>query len=178
MLYYKFFIKDIVPAHLTDSPAMRNFLRSLNPNFKVPSRRKLSRDIAQLGDEAKAILTSKLEKVNHVAITADSWSAHNRSFLGMTVHWCDGETLKREKAVLGIKEIIVQQTGDYLAKAMMDLLHEFGLASKAVSITTDNGANYIAAFKILLSGDAEDEQVDYRNPDCCICSTVLFILNE
>ncbi len=70
------------------------------------------------------------------------------------------ETLKREKAVLG----------DYLAKAMMDLLQWFGLVSKAVSITTDNGANYIAAFRILLSGHAEDEQADYCNPDCCIYS--------
>jgi hypothetical protein len=153
---------------------MMNFLRSLNPNFKVPSRRKLSRDITQLGDEAKAILTSKLEKVNYVAITADSSSAHNRRFLGITFHWCDGENLKREMAVLGIKEIIVQQTGAYLAKAMMDLLHEFGLAGKAVSFTIDNSANYIAAFKILLSGHAEDEQVDYHNPDCCICSIVYF----
>ncbi len=50
------------------------------PNFQVPSRRKLTRDIAQLGEEAKNILSDLLSKVNFVATTADSWSAQNRSF--------------------------------------------------------------------------------------------------
>jgi len=86
-LYYNYFIGDIVPAHHTDSQNFRQFLCYLNPDFCVPSRRKLSRDIGQFGEEAKGILSDLLSKVTFVATTADSWSAHNRSFLGMTVHW-------------------------------------------------------------------------------------------
>jgi hypothetical protein len=48
-LYYNFFIGDILPAHITVSQILRNFLSYAIPNFKVPSRRKLNRDIAQLG---------------------------------------------------------------------------------------------------------------------------------
>ena len=72
----------------------------------------------------------------------------------MTVHWVNVASLKREKAVLGIKEIAVQQTGTYLAKAMMDLHREFGITNKVVSTTTDNGANYVSAFK-LFAGNVE-----------------------
>jgi hypothetical protein len=74
----------------------------------------------------------------------------------MTVHWLNPNSVKREKAVLGIKEICAQQTGDYLAKAMMELHQEFGLSGKVISTTTDNGANYGAAFKIMFAGTVED----------------------
>jgi hypothetical protein len=155
-LYYNFFIGDIVPAHLTDSPNLRKFMNYVRPDFSVPSRRKLTRDIAQLGEEAKSTLSDLLSKVSYVATTADSWSAHNRSFLGMTVHWINVASLKREKAVLGIKEVVVQQTGTYLAKAMMDLQTEFGLSNKVVTTTTDNGTNYVSAFKLF----ADNVEVD------------------
>lgn len=133
---------------------MRKLFDYTSPNFKLPSRRKLTRDISQLGGDAKGKLSDLLSKVTYVATTADSWSAHNRSFLGMTVHWVNVVSLKREKAVLGIKEIVVQQTGTYLAKAMMDLHRKFGISSKVISTTTDNGANYVSAFQ-LFAGNAE-----------------------
>ena len=107
-LYYNFFISSIVPAHITDSQNLREFLCYVAPDFSVPSRRKLTRDIGQLGEEAKGKLIDILAKVKFVATTADSWSAHNRSFLGMTVHWVNSTILKRKKAVLGIKEVKVQ----------------------------------------------------------------------
>jgi hypothetical protein len=55
-LYYNFFISSIVPAHITDSEHLREFLCYAVPDFSVPSRRKLSRDIGQLGEEAKGKL--------------------------------------------------------------------------------------------------------------------------
>lgn len=111
-----------------------------------------------MGEEAKAALSKILGRVSYVATTADSWTAHNRSFLGMTVHWVDSTSLKREKAVLGIKEITVKQSGAYLAKAMIGLHLEFGLSSKVISTTTDNGSNYVAAFKMSADNREESEE--------------------
>lgn len=174
-LYYNFFVEDIVPVHLTDSPALRNFLNYVSPEFNVPSRRKMIRDIAQLAEEAKDAMNNKLAKVTFVATTADSWSAHQRSFLGMTVHWIDSISLKREKAVLGIKEIFVQQEATYLAKAMIDLHREFGLSKKVVSTTTDNGRNYVAAFK-LFAGDVEEDKEEVGQNIICFALFQLTIL--
>jgi hypothetical protein len=53
----------------------------------------------------------------------------------------------------------VQQKGSYLAKAMMDLHQEFSLTSKVVSTTTDNGNNYVAAFKIASNVEEEEQEV-------------------
>jgi len=44
-LWVNVFIKGIVPNQLTDAPEMREFLAYASPNFKVPSRRTLTRDI-------------------------------------------------------------------------------------------------------------------------------------
>lgn len=159
-LFTKIFILDIVPNHLTDSAAVREFCCYLNPNFRAPARRTLTRDISRLGQETKVRLQSLLDTMSYVATTADSWSSFNRSFIGMTVHWINSENLKREKAVLGIKEISVSQTADYLAKCLLEMHAEFGLTGKVISTTTDNGANYVAAFKRMTANAAEDvEQV-------------------
>ena len=163
-LWMNVFIKGIVPNQLTDAPEMREFLAYASPDFKVPSRRTLTRDINKLGDETKVRLESLLDTISYVSTTADSWSSHNRSFLGMTVHWINGVSLQREKAVLGIKEIKVRQTADYLAQALLDLHQEFGLSrGKVVSTTTDNGANYVAAFKKLYA-DAGAADADAAEP--------------
>ncbi len=165
-LWLNVFIKDIVPNQLTDGSGMREFLAYAAPNFKVPSRRTLARDINKLGDETKVRLESFLDTISYVSTTADSWSSHNRAFLGMTVHWINRETLQREKAALGIKEISERQTADYLAKALIDLHQQFGLnKGNVVSTTTDNGANYVAAFKKMYADAAEEtEEVRYLIP--------------
>jgi hypothetical protein len=38
------------------------------------------------------------------------------------VPWIDSKSVKRVRAVLSVKEGVVQQKGNYLAKAMADML--------------------------------------------------------
>ncbi|XP_076051233.1 uncharacterized protein LOC143031380 [Oratosquilla oratoria] len=137
------------------------------PQFKVPSRQKLTRDIRAMGDQAKADLTDLLIKREFVATTADSWLVNNRAFLGMTsVTWLDNDTFKRHSAVLGIKEITTNQTGTYLAEAISELHDEFGIKRKVVSTTTDNGgANYVSTFSRNIERDAEHQEQDVVNPE-------------
>lgn len=59
----------MVPGSLTDSERFREFLKYLNPNFAVPSRRKLSRDLNDMGSKTKSELTHLLSQQNYVATT-------------------------------------------------------------------------------------------------------------
>lgn len=77
-LYYRFFVCDMMPSIQTDSDQFRKFLHYMNPEFKVPSRRKLVRDIQRMGEETKVDLVDVLAQQDYVATTADSWSSHNR----------------------------------------------------------------------------------------------------
>ena len=45
-------------------------------------------------------IKDNLAEVERVTTTADVWTAHHKSYLGMTVHWINEKSLKREKQVL------------------------------------------------------------------------------
>ena len=58
-----------------------------------------------------------LEKVEYVSTAVDMWTAHNRSFLGMTAHWIDPVTLYRCKAALACTRVTGRHTYDVLGRA-------------------------------------------------------------
>jgi hypothetical protein len=90
----------------------------------------------------------------------------DRAFLGMTVHWIDMATLKRVQGTLACKEIKESQTHQLLAHAMYDIHQDFGLVGKVAATTTDNGANYVSAFKHYAAADVplEDPEVVVGEP--------------
>ncbi|KAG0723926.1 hypothetical protein GWK47_041696 [Chionoecetes opilio] len=108
---------------------------------------------------AKSDLFSMLYDTSYVATTADSWTVHNRAFIGMTCHWI-GQDLRRQHGTLACKEIKEKQTNVVLAQAIFDVHHEFGLGNKVVATTTDNGANYVAAFKYFCNARTRNKQTN------------------
>ena len=88
-----------------------------------------------------------LQDVEYVATTADCWSAHHRSFLGQTCHWINKKTRAREHAVLACRRLKGSHTYDVLADAMTVVHGKFGIQDKIVRTTTDNGSNFVKAFR-------------------------------
>ncbi|XP_076028521.1 uncharacterized protein LOC143017620 [Oratosquilla oratoria] len=145
-LFYEWINRDMLPTITTESEALRAFLNYLNPQFKLPSRKKLGDNIKHMSDRAKNELTQIMSKQDYLATTADSWSSHNRAFIGSTVSWLDKATLERTTAVLGMKEVKESQTAEYLARSLSKLHEDFSISSKILCTTTDNGTNYVSAF--------------------------------
>lgn len=81
-----------------------------------------------------------------VATTVDAWSCRNRSFLGMTCHWINPVTLKREQATLACRRLRGSLTKDKLTATMEDVHRQFGIAGKIARTTMDNGSNFVGAF--------------------------------
>lgn len=79
----------------------------------------------------------------------------------MTVTWLDKKTLERHGAVLGVKELKQAQTAEFLADAMLELHHEFGIQRKVVATTTDNVTNYVSAFNKFGAEQQEEKEEDY-----------------
>ena len=87
-----------------------------------------------------------LEGVDKVSTTADVWTAHQRSYLGMTIHWIDKKSLKRQKAAIACIRIVGRHTYDILAAKMEEVHRNFGLHGKISTTVTDNGSNFVKAF--------------------------------
>ena len=82
-----------------------------------------------------------------VCTTADIWSARHRSFFGITAHWIDKETLVRKSAALGCLRFRGKHTYDAIAAILEQVNLKFGITGKVVLTVTDNGSNFIKAFK-------------------------------
>uniref|UniRef100_A0A8C1R4X3 Hermes trasposase DNA-binding domain-containing protein n=1 Tax=Cyprinus carpio TaxID=7962 RepID=A0A8C1R4X3_CYPCA len=114
----------------------------------------LAQELIDVGARAGRVDVKQLlmfESLDHVCTTVDIWSLNNKSYLGMTVHWIDGISFKREKAALASSEI--------------EQVHSsFGLSQKVTACVTDNGSNFVKAFRMFEShpddGSDSDEPSD------------------
>lgn len=70
-----------------------------------------------------------------------------RSYLGITVHWINSTTLKRESAALACRRIKGRHTYDILAKAINSIFLEYHIQNKVCCATTDSGSNFVKAFR-------------------------------
>ena len=113
------------------------------------------------GDLATTILCnikSLLNDVSYVATTTDGWSSGGRSFVGVTAHWVDPNTIKQFWAALSCERLQGSHTYDALAKALRSTHIKFGITKKVVSTTTDNASNFVEAFRMFGSADEEEEE--------------------
>ena len=116
-----------------------------------------------------------LEDVPWVGTTADCWTGHHSSYLGVTVHWLDPETRERKQAVLACRRLKGSHTFDVLAHAISEIHSKFQLQDKVRRTTTDNGSNFVKAF-VHFGADADVlPEVEPGDPDLLEDDSVEFV---
>lgn len=149
----KFIVQGLQPFSLVEQQPFRDLLSDLVPNAKIMSRVTLVSKIDDAAKQMKHKIIEAMKSVDHIATTTDCWSARRRSFLGVTAHWLDPETLTRVSVALACRRLRGSHTFDLLANALNDIHAEFEIRGKIVTTTTDNGSNFVKAFKVF----GEDE---------------------
>lgn len=91
-------------------------------------------------------------KSANVCTTADIWTAHNKSFLGMSAHWLDPTTLERKKAAIVCQRFKGRHTYDAIAAAVEDIHASYSL-SEIKATVTDNSSNFVKAFRVFQSNE-------------------------
>lgn len=66
-------------------------------------RRTFSKDIIDEYIKINTKYKINFEELEYVTTTADIWTAHDKSFFGVTAHWIDPPRFKRRKADLACK---------------------------------------------------------------------------
>ena len=95
----------------------------------------------------KDALMQLFNKVEYFCTTADVWTSHNRSFLGMRAHWIDDQTLVRKSAAVACMRLKGHHTYDVIAAAIETIHTKYQIEKKVVLTVTDNGSNFAKAFK-------------------------------
>ena len=89
--------------------------------------------------------------------TADIWTAHYRSFMGIMCHWIEPEILDWKSAALACERIMGHHTYDVIAAKISQVHAEFQIQGKVSAKVTDNGSNFVTAFNEYGGCEMEDE---------------------
>ncbi|KAL4090646.1 hypothetical protein QTP88_025440 [Uroleucon formosanum] len=159
---------DYQPLSLVDNIGFLEYSKKLQPLYKPPSRKTLTMKL--LPDEYNKIATilkSMLRSINNVSITTDMWTSDsNRAYLTVTCHFIFNDRLY--SPVLATREIIKIHTGANIATSISDILIEWGILDKIVTIVSDNGAN--------IKNAINEHLRKYHHP--CVAHTLNLIVND
>jgi len=155
----EYVIEDMLPLTTVESSAFRKLIDKLSPRpVQLPDRKTISLCIEQAYDTMMKKIKETLGKVESVSTTADVWTSQHRSYLGMTVHWIDDKSLKRQKAAIACICITGRHTYDILAAKIEEIHRSFGLHGKISATVTDNGSNFVKAFTSFSVQETEHEK--------------------
>lgn len=119
-----------------------------------------------------------MAKVQQVATTTDCWTARRRSYIGVTAHWIDNETLDRMSTALACRRLKGRHTYDVLAAKLEEIHTEYEIVSKIVKTTTDNGSNFVKAFSVFAANPEQAEEPAETEEDECTFHDVYGDLTE
>jgi hAT family C-terminal dimerisation region/Domain of unknown function (DUF4413) len=97
-------------------------------------------------------------------------------YMVLTAHWINNEwNLKH--VVIAFQRFPHPHTGQQIQEATLKIFQDFSIATKALTITIDNGANQVAAMRLLSDTLATELQVDF-NVIRCGAHTIALVVNS
>src|SRR3954468_13772351 len=93
----------------------------------------------------------------------------------LTAHWIDSEwNLKH--VIIAFQRFSHPHTSVQIQEITLKIFQEFSIATKASTITIDNGANQVAGMKLLSTRLSNDLQIDF-NIIRCGAHTIALVVN-
>ena len=157
-LLSEYVIEDMLPVSTVESAAFRKLIGGIC-STQVPDRKSFTAHMDKLYDAMVTKVKEILDTVDFVSTTADVWTAHNRSYLGMTVHWINPITLKRCKAAIACIRVTGHHTYDALAEKIEHVHASYGLTRKVTATVTDNRSNFVKAFTVFRQSPLDSSSI-------------------
>lgn len=164
-LIFNFIVEDCQSFYVLEQPGFRKLITGLTEGLKSMDRVTLFTKVDQGFSAMRDELMEKLAAVQYVCTTADIWTAHGRSFFGMTCHWIDPASLERKSAALGFARLQGRATYDAIAGRIHEIHVAHGIESKVQTTVADNGSPFVSVFKefALDASESEDDIGAYEN---------------
>ena len=169
----KMIIMGELPLSFVDNKGFRHFCSVAIPQFVMPSRRTIGRDVMELLLEEKVMLKSLIcNNKQRVSLTTDLWtSVQNMSYMVITAHFIDSDWCLNRRIISF--SAIEDHRGKSIGKKIVACLQDWGI-ERLFTITVDNAtANDIVVGYVtmqLLSWRNDDALVlagQYMHVRCC-----------
>lgn len=116
-LLLKFIVSNTQPLSVVDKPSFVNLVRlGLPKDLKVMSSKSLKLQIEKLYLSMVDNITNTLSSVLYVSTTADCWTKGKKSYIGVTCHWINSKSFKRESVALACCRLQGRHTYDVLQR--------------------------------------------------------------
>uniref|UniRef100_A0A673NKM7 BED-type domain-containing protein n=1 Tax=Sinocyclocheilus rhinocerous TaxID=307959 RepID=A0A673NKM7_9TELE len=157
-----FIVEEMQPLSTVEAPTFRNIISKISVTGKrtggvLPDRKTFTNFLDNAYMEMETDLKKTFADLEYVSTTADLWTAQNKCFLGITVHWIDPASLHRQKAAIACRRFRGRHTYDAIAAEIEQIHSSFALCGKITATVTDNGANFVKAFRMFQADDDEAE---------------------
>lgn len=134
-LLLEFIVSNNHPFSIVEEEKLKEFLASLNPHFKLPSRTTVKNRVMALFAVGKEVVKETLndESNGKPSASTDLWTAGNQhAMLGVTVSWLDN-SFNMHECVLGFRKMKGDHGGSNIAAAFSAVLGDFGIDNKVES---------------------------------------------
>lgn len=150
---------------MSRSESFRDLLNgSSGRTIPLPAATTFTQIMSNQYEETKSKVIEILERAIKVCSTTDACSARGQSFIGMTAHILDDETLLRRSFLLAFRRIMGRSTYDVLGRQMHSIHSEFNLGIEKLTFTlTDGGSNYCKAFRIFGINSEGNNEIETPN---------------
>jgi hypothetical protein len=141
--------KDNQPLSIVENKGFINLMNVSSPNFKIPSRRDISRRLEGKYNSFQDLFKNELNKVKYVSLTMDIWTdIHTQSYLGVTVHF--EKNNKLASGLLGVIDLQERHTSQYIADTLNEVCKQWDISLETITaIVTDGAANITKAVDLL-----------------------------
>ncbi len=147
----QYLVEEMVPLNRVEKPAFKSMLQKFDKQYELPGKTYFSETaVPKMYNTVKTSIKMELMNVDYFSATTDMWSSVNMTpYMSLTVHYLSMEwTLKTR--CLETVFMPENHTSDNISDALRHAFEEWSLDEKKLAcITTDNGANIVAAVKKL-----------------------------
>uniref|UniRef100_A0AAZ1XY44 HAT C-terminal dimerisation domain-containing protein n=1 Tax=Oreochromis aureus TaxID=47969 RepID=A0AAZ1XY44_OREAU len=153
-------VEEMLPLRTVESLSFRCILNKIpvcGKKAALHDRKMFSAYLDKCYADMEMELKETFESLEYISTTADIWTSHNKSFLGMTAHWIDPSTFVRGHAALACKRVRGRHTHDVIGNEIEQVHSAYGLNSKVTTTVTDNRSNFIKAFRMFQKSDSDEE---------------------
>lgn len=147
----RYIATEMMPFNIVEKPAFKEMLQTFDRQYELPGRKYMSQTaIPELYNRVKDDTLKDIKDIAFFSATTDMWSSSNMTpYMSLTIHYITADWVLHSKC-LETRYVPDNHTADTLAENLKAALADWGLdENKLACITTDNGANIVAAIRNL-----------------------------
>jgi hypothetical protein len=142
--------KDCMPIDTVDGEGFKIFVKTVEPRYKVPHRKTITKQLEDKFEETKVRIIRRLDEIQWMSLTSDIWTdpMNAKSYISLTAHYI--KETKMESIIVAVKPLAVDHTADNIMIIIEDILLDWNIdKQKVVCCVTDGAANIVKAFQDL-----------------------------